>query len=318
MLMALDLRPDRIYSATSPFRRRTGGLMTACTQPGCTGKMVDGYCDICGSPAGAAPFIPVGAAASEALPAPPAGPSLEASRRASGFPPSPTNCTQPGCTGTIVDGYCDICGSPAGAAPFIPEETADPAAADADERPTQLIPWVEMTTQPSSTEEIVEPAAADADERPTQLIPWVEMTTQPSSTEEIVEPAAADADERPTQLIPRVQMTTQPSSTQEMADPAAAGTEKVDEKTVDPAAASPELSVALGLSPSLGDMERMIASIRSGTGKVDAEEGDSVAVDAEVAAAVEGDSVAADADQAAAVEGDSAAADADQADIVEG
>ena len=26
-------------------------------------------------------------------------------------------CTQPGCTGTILDGYCDICGSPAGAQP---------------------------------------------------------------------------------------------------------------------------------------------------------------------------------------------------------
>ena len=23
-----------------------------------------------------------------------------------------TRCTQPGCTGTIVDGYCDVCGSP--------------------------------------------------------------------------------------------------------------------------------------------------------------------------------------------------------------
>ncbi len=26
-----------------------------------------------------------------------------------------TNCQQPGCTGTIVDGYCDVCGTPAGA-----------------------------------------------------------------------------------------------------------------------------------------------------------------------------------------------------------
>ena len=31
--------------------------MTACTQPGCTGRIVDGYCDVCGSPAGAAPFV---------------------------------------------------------------------------------------------------------------------------------------------------------------------------------------------------------------------------------------------------------------------
>ena len=33
--------------------------MTACTQPGCTGRIVDGYCDVCGGPAGAAPFVPV-------------------------------------------------------------------------------------------------------------------------------------------------------------------------------------------------------------------------------------------------------------------
>ena len=33
-------------------------------------------------------------------------------RRRSASGPAP--CTQPGCTGTIVDGYCDVCGSPAG------------------------------------------------------------------------------------------------------------------------------------------------------------------------------------------------------------
>jgi len=36
-------------------------------------------------------------------------------------------CTQPGCTGTIVDGYCDICGSPPGAAP-----ATDPSPVGAD------------------------------------------------------------------------------------------------------------------------------------------------------------------------------------------
>ena len=29
---------------------QTGDLMTECTQPGCTGTIVDGYCDVCGSP----------------------------------------------------------------------------------------------------------------------------------------------------------------------------------------------------------------------------------------------------------------------------
>ena len=65
--------------------------MTACTQPGCTGTIVDGYCDVCGSPP-AAPSAPV----------PPVAPGQAGGR-----------CTQPGCTGTIVDGYCDVCGSPA-------------------------------------------------------------------------------------------------------------------------------------------------------------------------------------------------------------
>src|SRR5690348_2244154 len=72
--------------------------MTTCTQPGCTGSIVDGYCDVCGSPA----------APSQAASAPAAG-----------------ACTQPGCTGTYVDGYCDVCGSPA-------SSSSSAAAADPD------------------------------------------------------------------------------------------------------------------------------------------------------------------------------------------
>ena len=53
--------------------------MTACTQPGCTGNIVDGYCDVCGSPG--------------------------SGRQAQGA--SGNSCTQPGCTGTIVDGNQD-------------------------------------------------------------------------------------------------------------------------------------------------------------------------------------------------------------------
>ena len=73
--------------------------MTRCTQPGCPGTIVDGYCDVCGSPG------PVSTSAE----APGAGngqkvatPDLSGAR-----------CTQPGCSGTIVDGYCDVCGTPA-------------------------------------------------------------------------------------------------------------------------------------------------------------------------------------------------------------
>ena len=37
-----------------------------------------------------------------------------------------TACSQPGCTGNILDGYCDVCGSPAGAAPE-PADQSQPA-----------------------------------------------------------------------------------------------------------------------------------------------------------------------------------------------
>ena len=65
-----------------------------CRQPGCTGTIVDGYCDVCGMPAAAA--SPVGKAQ----------PGIRPSTRSSG------PCRQPGCGGRIVDGYCDVCGFP--------------------------------------------------------------------------------------------------------------------------------------------------------------------------------------------------------------
>lgn len=62
----------------------------ACTQPGCSGQIEDGYCNVCGTPAG---IIAGGA-------------------RAGG---GPTRCAQPGCSGQIEDGYCNVCGTPAAA-----------------------------------------------------------------------------------------------------------------------------------------------------------------------------------------------------------
>ena len=74
-----------------------------CTQPGCPGTIVDGYCDVCGSP---------GPAEGSAVPSTVA--SGNAAAATAGVEGAP--CTQPGCTGTIVDGYCDVCGTPAAAA----------------------------------------------------------------------------------------------------------------------------------------------------------------------------------------------------------
>jgi serine/threonine-protein kinase PknG len=73
----------------------------ACTQPGCTGSILDGYCDVCGSPA-----APAASSAGSTATSAPSSTSIGANAGA---------CTQPGCTGTIVDGYCDVCGSPGGA-----------------------------------------------------------------------------------------------------------------------------------------------------------------------------------------------------------
>ncbi|MCW2813092.1 MAG: Serine/threonine-protein kinase PknG, partial [Nocardioides sp.] len=69
-----------------------------CAQPGCSGTISDGYCDVCGMAA-----TPGVTATPVAIPATPAADGAA--------------CTQPGCTGTIADGYCDTCGMAAAAAP---------------------------------------------------------------------------------------------------------------------------------------------------------------------------------------------------------
>ena len=239
--------------------------MTACMQPACTGTIVDGYCDVCGSPAGAVPFVPAEAAASAALPAPADGPGLMAVRRVWGLSPEPkkrdlmTACTQPGCTGTTVDGYCDVCGSPAAAVPFVLAEAAalaaSAASADepglaavptpipapahvAEEMPTQRIPRVKVPTQQLSAAEMADPEAADSaaveEEMPTQPIPRVKVPTQQLSAAEMADPEAADSaaveEEMPTQPIPRVKVPTQQLSAAEMADPEAADSAPVEEE----------------------------------------------------------------------------------------
>ena len=59
--------------------------MRACTQPGCTGTLLDdGYCDVCGSPPESSPFVPAGDSAIAAPPTPAARPSRTAVRRVVG------------------------------------------------------------------------------------------------------------------------------------------------------------------------------------------------------------------------------------------
>ena len=151
------------YHGEMSMTRETGVLMTACTQPGCTGTIVDGYCDVCGSPAGAVPFVPGEAAASAGLPAP--DPKDEGLNIV---------CIEPGCTGTIVDGYCDVCGSPAGAVPFVPAEAAASAGSSAPAEESGL------TASPAP---IPAPALVD-EEIPTQQIPDEPAEHEPDGAED--------------------------------------------------------------------------------------------------------------------------------------
>jgi hypothetical protein len=162
--------------------------MRVCTQPGCTGRIVDGYCDVCGGPAGAAPFVHARSAASAVSPASAVEAGLAAVVGGSGAASArPSDglmsaCTQPGCTGRIVDGYCDVCGSPADAAPFVPAESAASAAspAPADEPGLAAVPAS------------IPPPAPVSERIPIQRIPRAKMPTQQSSAQELADQGAAD------------------------------------------------------------------------------------------------------------------------------
>ncbi len=199
-----DDQPDLTAArpGSGPAKPEEDGIGTPCAQPGCNGTIVDGYCDVCGGPAGAAPFVP--ATVSEASPVPADQPGLTAVRRVPAFPPKPksgslmTECTQPGCIGMIVDGYCDVCGSPAGGGPFVPAAASAASPAHVDESGSTAVPA--STRAPSPVQE----------EMHTQRIPRVKMPRQQLSTQETTDPGAAD--------------------------PAAVDAQKVEREKVDPAA----------------------------------------------------------------------------------
>ncbi|WIY81973.1 tetratricopeptide repeat protein [Propionimicrobium sp. PCR01-08-3] len=108
-----------------------------CRQPGCTGTIVDGYCDVCGMPLSAPAGRASGGSTGSDKPRRfAAGPepgqirpepgqirtqppsSHQAPQRASGpLGRRGGPCPQPGCRGTIVDGYCNVCGNPPDAKP---------------------------------------------------------------------------------------------------------------------------------------------------------------------------------------------------------
>jgi serine/threonine-protein kinase PknG len=86
----------------------TAAASGACQQPGCTGTVVDGYCDVCGTP-GVGATQTTGSTAEDdddGSGLPPAVQQVITSNIPNGMP-----CNQPGCKGRILDGYCDTCGA---------------------------------------------------------------------------------------------------------------------------------------------------------------------------------------------------------------
>ncbi|WP_405496961.1 tetratricopeptide repeat protein [Nocardia sp. NBC_00511] len=86
-----------------------------CTEPGCTGTIDAGYCTVCGTAPAEQHTSP--AIASTA----PAGSNIAPTGTSDG-----SSCGEPGCAGTILDGYCQVCGS----APVLGTGLAEASTAD--------------------------------------------------------------------------------------------------------------------------------------------------------------------------------------------
>jgi hypothetical protein len=179
--------------------------MTACTQPGCTGRIVDGYCDVCGSPAGGAPFVPAGSAASVISPAPSDEPGLAAvpaSTQPASGPVNDTILDLPWSTKTAD--WIDIQESrevEATLRRLIEPAVADtaqvePAVADLVEGETaQVEPAVADLVEGETAQ--VEPALADlVASEPAQVQPAVANLVESETAE--MEPAVADTGEAAT------------------------------------------------------------------------------------------------------------------------
>ncbi|WP_378730996.1 tetratricopeptide repeat protein [Nocardia brasiliensis] len=74
--------------------------MSTCTESGCTGTIEDGYCAVCGTAPAEATTLRSETQQAEVPPA--EAPTVES---------VPQQCTEPGCGGTVIDGYCEVCGT---------------------------------------------------------------------------------------------------------------------------------------------------------------------------------------------------------------
>ena len=111
-----------------------------CVQPGCSGTIVDGYCDVCGMPAPGGAHSAAAASVGGAPP-PPRRPQPLSNRRIPQAPPARVatgTCQMPGCSGRIIDGYCDVCGAPAGTT-GAPASAASPSGQTSVTRASNMI-----------------------------------------------------------------------------------------------------------------------------------------------------------------------------------
>jgi hypothetical protein len=271
---------------------RNGVSMTACRQPGCTGTIGDGYCDVCGSPAGvdADPFVPAATGASATSPAPTDAHGLTAVRREPGVPTKPksggliTACTQQGCTGTIVDGYCDVCGSPAGAAPFVPAAASAASPASADEPGLMAVP----ASTPAPVDEGI-PTLFDLRWSPetTDSIDIEGSREVEATLRRWIEPAAADVEDGDIAEVEPTAADMEEGHTAEV-EPAVADVEDGDIAEVEPAVADVE-------DGHTAEAERAVADVEDGhTAKAepavaDVDDGDIAEVEPAVADVDDGD-----------------------------
>jgi hypothetical protein len=186
--------------------------MTACTQPGCTGTIVDGYCDVCGSPASAAPFVSAAAAASVTSPAPADEPGLTA---------VPASTPAPAPVDEGIPTLFDLRWSP---------ETTDSIDIQGSRE-------VEATLR-----RLIEPAAAGMEEGHTAEVETAAADMEEGHTAEL-EPAAAKVEEGHTAEV----------------EPAAADMEEGHTAEAEPAAAAMENADAAPAGPQHDDKVKMLA-----------------------------------------------------------
>jgi phospholipase C len=266
-----------------PAEPKDAGLMTACTQPLCTGTIVDGYCDVCGSPAGAVPFLPAESTASAASVAPADEPGLTAVLASTSAPneeiptqrlprvemqrlQSPTQMADPETADrgavdahqvdrekvdpSVADGKID-------GGKELAEGEADGAQDHVEEGATANLEPVTVVDVEQGDTANLEPATADTEDSNTATVEPATADAEDSNTA-TVEPATADAEDSNTATVEPATADAEDSNTATV-EPAAADTEDGDTATVEPAAADAEDSDTATVGPKHDDTVKMPA-----------------------------------------------------------